>query len=113
MTIQIENIDSDPHQRRTVLLAESEVVVSLRFHPTVEMWVIDVEYKDRSVQGFKLTVGCFHMRSQNFPFDFIVVDNTDQGLDPFRRDDFESGRCSLYMLDAEDMEAIRGTAVPL
>jgi hypothetical protein len=113
MPIQIENIDGDAHQRHTVLFGESEIVISLRYHPTVEMWTLDVTYGDRQALGYKLSVGVLHMRSRNFPFDFVVGDNTGQGLDPVRLDDFETGRCSLYMLDAADMEAIRGAPVPV
>jgi len=113
MPLQITDIDGDAHQRHTILLDDSEVVLSLRFHPTVEMWVTDVEYGGRKVSGVKLSVGVMHMRSQNFPFDIVVTDNTGQGLDPLRLDDFESGRCSLYVLNAADMEVIRGQPVPL
>lgn len=113
MPVRIDNIDDDPHQRHTILFGESEVVLSLRFHPTVEIWTIDVTYGGRQAMGYKLSVGVLHMRSRNFPFDFIVADNTGQGLDPLRLDDFVTGRCSLYMLDASDMEAIRGQPVPV
>lgn len=111
--IQIENIDGAPHQRHTIIMGESEVDLSIRFLPTVEMWILDVTYGDRSAYGFKLSVGVLHMESQNFPFDFIVEDSSGSGLDPFKIDDFESDRCRLYMLDADEMEIWRNAPVPL
>ncbi|WP_286931338.1 hypothetical protein [Marinobacter sp.] len=54
------------------------------------------------------------MESRNLPFDFIVTDESGNGLDPFRLDDFEQGRCRLYLLEPEDMLRVRNNAeVPL
>ena len=113
MPVRITNITDAPHQNHTVLFEESEIVITLQFHPTIEMWVIDAVYKDEQALGYKLTVGVLHMQSRNLPFDFIVRDAQQSGLDPFLIDDFSNGRCELYMLNAEDMESIRGTPVPL
>ena len=113
MPIRIQNITDQPHQRHTIIIDESEVELSLRFHPTIQMWVIDVEYAGRVASGFKLSLSVLHMESQNFPFDFVVDDTSGTGLDPFRLDDFATGRCRLYMLDAADMEDWRGAPVPV
>ncbi len=51
--------------------------------------------------------------SNNLPFDFIVEDQSNNGIDPFRIDDFSEGRCALYMLEAAEMGEIRGDTVPL
>lgn len=111
--IKLDNITDETHQRHTIVFEESEIVLVLRFHPTVEMWTFDATYKDTQVQGRKLSVGVLHMVSRNLPFDFLVVANAGTGLDPSRRDDFLTGRCSLFMLEADDMEVVRGAPVPL
>lgn len=111
--VKLENIGSEAYQRHVVTFEESEVVIGLRFHPTVAMWTIDVEYKGIQALGYKLSVNVLHMRSRNYPFDFIVVDNSGNDLDPFRLDDFTVGRCNLYMLGSDDMEGIRNAPVPL
>jgi hypothetical protein len=108
----MQNIDSQPHQRHTVILNDAEVDVFLRYHPTVELWALSVVYGGRAVSGIKLSLGVLHMESSNFPFDFVAEDTSGTGLDPFRLDDFETGRCRLYMLDAADMEDWRGAPVP-
>jgi len=111
--IQIQNITDETNQRHLVVFEQSEIALVLRYHPTVEMWAFDVEYKNRRSNGYKLAAGPLHIRSRNYPFDFVVIDETGQGLDPLRRDDFSTGRCSLYLLEAADMEAIRGAAVEI
>ena len=111
--IQVENITDEPHQTHTILFDESEIALTLRFYPTVQMWCFDATYKDSIVSGMKLSVGVLHMRSRNLPFDFAVIDTLGAILDPFRLDDFSTGRCELYMLDADDMALIRATPVPL
>ena len=111
--IRLDNITDETHQRHTIVFEESEIVLVLRFHPTVGMWTFDATYKDSQVLGRKLSVGVLHMVSRNLPFDFIVTANAGTGLDPFRRDDFSTGRCTLNMLEADDMEVVRGAPVPL
>ena len=113
MGIRLQNITAEPHQRHVVLIDDAEVTVVLRFYPTVQIWCVDVESGGRTASGFKLSLGVLHMVSQNFPFDFVVEDTSGTGLDPFKLDDFSTGRCSLYMLDAADMEAIRDAPVPV
>lgn len=113
MPIQIENISDETHQRHIILFEESEIALTLRYYPTVQIWCADVEYKDSAAYGHKLSGGVLHMRSRNFPFDLTVTVENGSGLDPFRADDFLTGRCKLYLLDAADMELIRATPVPL
>ena len=111
--IKLQNLTDQANQRHTVLFEESEAIVVLRYHPIIEMWVMDVEYKGDEAKGYKLSVGVLHMESRNFPFDFIVADTTGSGIDPYRLDDFARDRCRLYMLEADDMEAVRDAPVPL
>ena len=108
---KLQSITDEPHQRHTVVFEESEITLSLRYLPTVEIWIMDVSYRGRDTRGIKLSTGVLHMRSRNHPFDFIVTDNVGIGLDPIRADDFSTGRCSLYLLEADDMQEIRGAAV--
>lgn len=113
MPVQIENITDEPHQRHVILFEESEIELTLRFLPVVQIWVFSVGYKGAQASGYKLSNDVLHMRSRNFPFDFTVRDLSGAGLDPFRIDDFSTNRCALYMLDADDMETVRDAPVPL
>jgi hypothetical protein len=73
--------------------------------------MFDAEFENNQVYGLKLSVGVLHMLSQNQPFDFICIDRSGNGIDPFQRQDFSSGRCEIYMLESNEMEQIRGAAV--
>lgn len=106
------NIGDESFQRHTIIFQESEIILRLRFLPPVEQWLFDIEYEGFELNGIKLSVGVPHMVSSNQPFDFVVTDNSGNGLDPFRLADFTDGRCSLYLLTPDDMFDIRRVEVP-
>lgn len=107
---ELVNITSDPFQRHIVLLDEEEITIDLRFYPTIQQWFFDISYKTKAVNGVKLSLGVLHINNTNMPFDFIVVDQSANGIDPFKVDDFMD-RCRLYMLDSSEMETFRGVPV--
>lgn len=111
--IQVTNLTDDPFQEHVILFEESEIILDLRFYSTVEKWVFNVSFKDFSILGVKLAVNTLHMESSNMPFDFIVTDESGSGLDPFKLNDWEDERCNLFMLNALEMEEIRGVKVPI
>lgn len=113
MPVRIQNITRDPIQRHTITTEGRDVILRLWFHPLGQFWTMDVTYGDKQVNGVRLFCGGLHITSANMPVDFEVVDVQRAGLDPFRRDDFEAGRCALVMLLPDDMEAVRGQPVPL
>ncbi|MBE0469600.1 MAG: hypothetical protein IBX55_08870 [Methyloprofundus sp.] len=108
---QILNLGSEAQQRHTIIFEESEIVLILRYLAPVQQWFFSVEYNNFNVHNVKLSVGVVHILSKNQPFDFVVTDNSGAGIDPFSLDDFASGRCSLFMLEPNDMFDIRGVDV--
>lgn len=113
MAALVQNISSDSLQRHTLLFEKDEIVLTLKFMPSVEQWLFDVEYKEFKRFNVKLAVDTLHMESENQPFDFAVQLTDDSGLDPFRLDDFSDGRCELILMEASDMEEIRGAPVAI
>lgn len=113
MAVKIQNLTSEANQRHTILFEESEIILVLHYHPSIEMWTINVEYKGQEVNGIKLSLGVLHMESANLPFDFVCNDTAGLGIDPFKLDDFAQARCELYMLESDDMETIRDAPVPI
>ena len=109
---RLTNITAEPHQRHVILFNDSEIRLTLRFHELLQFWTFDVEYKGRTAIGVKLSLSTLHIESSNLPFDFLVYDNTQTGLDPFKADDFLE-RCNLYILEPEDMQNIRGAPVEI
>lgn len=110
--IRIENLSSDAHQRHTLLIDRGQVALVLRYLPAVQIWIMDVEYLGKAQRGVKLSASVLHIRSFNFPFDFTVVVTDNSGVDPFRLDDFSSGRCELYFVTPAEMVDLRGLEVP-
>ena len=111
---QIVNITQTANQQHTIALEDQEITLSLRFYPTIEQWNFDVEFKEKKVIGVRLSLGTLHIISANLPFDFIVIDGSGEGIDPFKVDDFVvDGRCKLYILDPAEMELIRGVPVEI
>lgn len=111
--IRIQNIGNEILQRHVIIFQENEIILTLRFLPMVSIWVFNVEYKGRQSNGHKLSCLTPHMFSTNFPFDFIVTDDSGAGLDPIDRNDFINERCSLFMLEPDDIESIRGQPVEI
>ena len=110
---EITNITGDPSQRHIILLDGNEIIFDLRFYPTIQQWFFDVEFISESVKGVKLSVGVLHINNTNLPFDFVVFDLSASGIDPFKVDDFEAGRCKLYIIDPAEMETFRGVPVEI
>lgn len=110
--IRVDNITADPHQRHTLLVDNGQIILTLRFLPVVQIWVMDVEYRGKVQRGVKLSASVLHLRSFNYPFDFSVVLTDDTGIDPFRLDDFETERCELYYVTPDEMVEVRGLEVP-
>lgn len=71
-------------------------------------WFLNLEFNQEKVYSLKLTIGVFHLESNNFPFDFIVIG--EGGLDPYKVDDFLT-RCKLYLVEKLEIEAIKGTEI--
>lgn len=109
--IRVDNITADPHQHHTLLTEQGQVLLELRFLPAVQIWIMGVEYRGKVQRGIKLSANVHHIRGFNYPFDFTVVLTDDSGIDPFRRDDFDTGRCELYFITPEEMEQVRGLEV--
>lgn len=110
---QLTNITDTNFQKHLILFEESEITLHLRFYSIVQAWFFDVEYKDFKVFGKKMSVSTYQLIANNQPFDLVAFDTSQNGLDPFKADDFSSGRVALILLEPDDMEAIRGTKVPI
>jgi hypothetical protein len=114
----INNITSDFIQSHTIEFTRGLIELTLKYERSVQMWKVDVLYtrNDDSIPqpyiyGVKLALSTTHFKHRNWPFDFAVVDTTGNGVDPYRADDFETGRCELYLITPAEMIKIRGVDV--
>jgi hypothetical protein len=110
--IQLTNLTSEAIQEHVIPFGDEEINLTLRYFPTIQSWYIDVRYKDKQVNGVKLALGVTHISNSNLPFDFLVFDTMNTGIDPFKRDDFESERVLLGLLEYDEITTIRGFDVP-
>ncbi|WP_373033341.1 hypothetical protein [Sulfurovum sp.] len=110
---QITNITADSAQRHTILVGDKTIVLTLKFLEVASIWCFDIEYNGFSKYGFKLSLNVQHLNNYNLPFDFIIRDTTNTGIDPFQIDDFFSGRIEMYILEADDLLGLRGYSVAL
>ena len=95
--ITIEGITSEPFQRHVISNDDGDVVLVLKYHDVIQMWTIDAERNGKQVNGVKLSTGVRHIQSSLLGVDFAVV--SEFNLDPFLIDDFQSGRCTLVMVE--------------
>lgn len=113
----VENITSEYIQNHALEFSRGLVNLTLIYEKPVQMWKMNVTYTrlDDAVQpainGVKLALSTVHFIHRNWPFDFAVVDTTGSGVDPYRDDDFETGRCELYFITPDEMIKIRGVDV--
>jgi len=109
----IRNISTDAFQQHTILIDSGEIILKLRYYSVTQLWFMDAQYRGEEIKGVKLSLGVRHINAQNWPFDFIIEDASGQDIDPFQLTDFADSRCFLYMLEADEVESIRGYSVRL
>lgn len=112
MALLIENITAETDQQHTIIADNAEIGLRLRFHPVTECWTMDVSFNTEIIYGLQISSGTLHMRGENLPFDFACQILDGSGVDPFRADDFASGRCQLYYVTRAEMLTVRGAEVP-
>ena len=102
----IGNISAEAYQQHTITLLESEMTLKFRFFSRNQFWTFDIVHPDFTVNGVKISAGVRHLKSSGRPIDFICQDASGNGLDPFRIDDFSSGRCVFGMLEETDVQSL-------
>lgn len=103
----IDNLTAFAYQQTTIVLADgSSAVLELRYSGAAQRWFLNVTYGAEVHYGIGL---CCHPNilrqwKNVIPFGISCV-TTDQ-TDPFNPNDFATGRVSLYLLDAADVQQV-------
>jgi hypothetical protein len=105
---QLTGIAAECYQSFTLIVGNEEAIINLKYLEVTRQWFFDLEFRGQNIYGVKLTLGCLHINNYNFPFDFVVQDTSNSGIDPFQIDDFFGGRCILYQITAEEIATYRG-----
>ena len=98
--VQITNLTDAADQTTSVILADgSALEINLNFRPTTKRWTMDFSYGTfiKKAMGLSVHPNLLRRYRNIIPFGIAIV-STDQ-CDPFKIDDFASGRAKLFILD--------------
>lgn len=103
----IDNLVKSSNQQTTVLLPGGETAdVGMLFHEATERWVMNISYGDRLILGVGVAFHANLLRQWKNTLPFGIACITQDQTDPFRVDDFSSGRAVLYLLTSSDTELV-------
>ena len=105
---QLTNITGEPIQNFVLIIGNEQADIQLRFSPVTQIWCFTLTFRGITISNVKLSLGVFHINSYNFPFDFWLQDTSNEGIDPFKVNDFVIGRINMFMFTPEEMAAFRG-----
>lgn len=95
----------------TIPFEDNDIHIKIKYLSIVQIWSMNILYKDIQINGIKLSCGVPHLRAKNLPFDFLLENNIKSGFDPYLESDMSDGSYTLYLLEREDMNEIRGYEV--
>lgn len=107
----LDKLTDDARQETTLTgIPGLRITLTMRYLPTQQRWMMDVVWGDFELRGAMMTASPNMLRNFKniLPFGLACVSN--DGLDPYFINDFASGRCKLYLLNADELESIE-TAV--
>ncbi len=82
------------------------IIMTLRFLPSQEMWMMDIAYDDFKTNGIAIVNSPNLLRGYKNIIPFGISCNSNDGIDPHFIDDFATQRVNLYLLTAADVEEI-------
>lgn len=86
--------------------AGEQISFSLYFDPTQKGWFADISWGTWKVTGFQILIGPNVWRQWKNIITFGLGCSSIDGYDPAYLTDFSSGRISLYLLNAADVEYV-------
>ena len=103
----ITEFTDNPKQTCTLVLENQETVsFNLRFYETQLSWYFDFTWGDVVSNGNKVVLGANILRSFKNIIPFGLAFQANDGVEPFAVDDFTTGRVTMYLLSADDVEAM-------
>ena len=110
---KLTGISDESIQRHILLVGEKNATMTMKFLSNSGVWIFDIEYNDQNIYGLKFSIGVLHLANYNFPFDLILTDTDNSGIDPFKIDDFFAERILLYQLEPNELSNLRGYSVEI
>lgn len=104
---EITTLTSSPNQRHQLVLESNDTVdFRLYYLGRMQSWYYDFTYNNTIVNCNKVVLTPNSLRSfkKILPFGLAFVGKGD--IEPFRIDDFSSGRVKMYVLNSDEVEQI-------
>ena len=106
------DITNDSIQTFFVDVEDFTLKFTLRYFPMIQSWSLTLDRdEDRIVTNRKLSLGNLNLGTDNQPYDILIIDNQNTGIDPFSQDDFLKNRVSFYLLNREETAELKGFEV--
>lgn len=110
--MKIIDLTNETNVRFTIPFEDSDITMEVKFLDVVQMWICNIFYEEQSFYGLKLACGSTMLRARNLPFDFYLVNNLNNGFDPFLDSDFSDESYTLYLIERDEITELRGYEVP-
>jgi len=101
-------IDNTGYQEFLLPFEGEFITITLNFR--IDVWFLDLKFKDKSRNGMKLSSNVLMLQGMNLPFD-IIIDSKETGLDPFSLEAFSLDRFDFNIIEREELATIRGFEV--
>lgn len=103
----LTTITSSPNQLHTLVLEDNETATfRLYYSPRMEEWFYDISYKDLTINCSKVVLTFNSLRQFKRIIPFGLAFFSDGNIEPFRLDDFETGRVNIGILTANEVKQI-------
>ncbi len=102
---QITNLSDEANQLAKVVLGDGSVAsFQFQYLPAIERWAFSVTHPEITLTLETLCAGPNVLRQYRNTIPFGLGCYTTDGADPFYIQDFQSGRVTLYVLSADEVQ---------
>lgn len=102
---QITTLSSDAKQSLYFVTEDGEILhLTFLFSPRQQTWFLDLESDKFSVFGIQIGCSVNLLDKYRNLLNYGILVSTEDGNDPWRVDDFESGYCSFCFLNKDEVE---------
>lgn len=103
----ITTLTDYPNQRHTIPLTNGESAdFHLYFSEREMSWYYDITYNEITINGSKVVLSPNSLRQFKNTMPFGIAFYTDGYVEPFKVDDFATGRIKMAILDKEEVQEI-------
>jgi len=108
---KISTLSSQPSQQLTFVLDNgNSFVLSLKYQPTQEQWIYNIETENFSLKGARLVNSSNILHQYKNILDFGIACISQDEVDPFLDTDFTT-RTELFVMDKNDIEQVESNII--